>query len=512
MTFVKPPATSYERPVPWLVRCALVLVMLVPAGVLALLAVRTAEGRKPVLVGVAVFTVMYVFGLFREKGIWRACTSQLAILHFAAALAALYYAKVEYTLDLYACAAGLVLIPLILLLLPAAQALGSIQRRARLFVQRLTDRTHWPEDIASCEHLPEVKVLHDLLVFDAEPALGALTCTRPQVRMVVLAALQGRQSWFPGQPERVLASAHFASEPAVRSAALRALANVRDPHLLSKIAEFATDSAPEVRRATLESLVFNPTDRWLDARRWIHAALNDRRFTEDGALPLGNTVLPLQAMDDITVWACEPGACSRRALASLILCYRLSLQRGRTPEIMQRLYSQMLDSRLHSTLRVEVGYLLHEQTAFNHEVLRKMMEYHQPSQLRLLAAAELLLKNFDELALETLREVARQPNREIALGVAQVLQSTLQIDMGLPANLELPPANSKLAAEVARRVILWTQGKWPVAEPEADPYAQTPAASSCHSSTATIERPAAAYAAMAGHAVRKGTIETPWLE
>jgi hypothetical protein len=216
-------------------------------------------------------------------------------------------------------------------------------------------------------------------------------------------------------------------------------------------------------------------------------------------------VLPVQALEDLSVWACEPGACSRRALLSLIQYYQFALQRDRSPDLLNRLYNQMLDSRSHSTLRVEIAYILQDQAAFTPDVLTRMMVYHQPSQLRLLAASEALKKGFDETALETLREVARQPNREIALGVAHVLQTTMQIEMGLPENAALPAANSKLAAEIARRVILWTQGKWTGTEPELEssPFRQTPNARD--TSTARLPRPATA-------ATGKAIIETPWLE
>jgi hypothetical protein len=47
------------------------------------------------------------------------------------------------------------------------------------------------------------------------------------------------------------------------------------------------------------------------------------------------------------------------------------------------------------------------------------------------------------------------PNREIALGIAQVVQRRLGVDLGLPRNQPLPPLHSREAAEVARRVLVW---------------------------------------------------------
>ena len=51
--------------------------------------------------------------------------------------------------------------------------------------------------------------------------------------------------------------------------------------------------------------------------------------------------------------------------------------------------------------------------------------------------------------------VARLPNREIALGIAQVVQRRLGLDLGLPRDQPLPPLHSRQAAEVARRVLVW---------------------------------------------------------
>ncbi len=499
--------TVSEPSQPWVVRAACLLTLLAPSALLILIAVRTHEASKPTLIGAAVFAAMYVAGLILEKGVWRSATGKMGCLHFASSLGVLWYVKVEKNSDFWAANAGLMILPAILLMLPAAQALASVQRRARQFIQRLSARSHWPENLGACIHMPEVKMLQDMLVRDAEPALSSLNNVRPQVRLIVLGALRSRDTWLLGQAERVLATATYAQEPPVRAAALLALGNVRDPYLIQKVADFSTDYSPEVRQATFQSLLYNAPSRWQETRRWIHDALADRRFIDDGPLPMGDYSLPVQALDDLAVWACEPGICSRRSLASLILYCRLSLERFRTPEILQRLHGQVLDSKLHSSLRVEIAFLLRDQRAFNTDVLRKMLETHQPSQIRLLAAGELLSKGFDEKALEALREVARQPNREIAIGVAQVLQSTMQIEMGLPSGADTPSPNTKAAAEVARRVSLWTQGKWPAdtgEDTDLMAYRQTPAATM--GSTATIKR---SLGKINSHS---STIETPWLE
>jgi len=58
-------------------------------------------------------------------------------------------------------------------------------------------------------------------------------------------------------------------------------------------------------------------------------------------------------------------------------------------------------------------------------------------------------------AVATLYDVARLPNREIALATAAVVQRSLNVDLGLPSDQPIPPVNSRQAAEVTRRVMLW---------------------------------------------------------
>ena len=54
-----------------------------------------------------------------------------------------------------------------------------------------------------------------------------------------------------------------------------------------------------------------------------------------------------------------------------------------------------------------------------------------------------------------LYDLARLPNREIALATAEVVQRRLGVDLGLPRGQPPPPIHSRMAAEVARRVLAW---------------------------------------------------------
>jgi len=71
---------------------------------------------------------------------------------------------------------------------------------------------------------------------------------------------------------------------------------------------------------------------------------------------------------------------------------------------------------------------------------------------------EAMLLNFlNEQAVNVLREVARQPNRELALSAAVIVQKYLQIDMGLALGEPPPPLHSREAAEVTKRIIDWAR-------------------------------------------------------
>jgi hypothetical protein len=100
--------------------------------------------------------------------------------------------------------------------------------------------------------------------------------------------------------------------------------------------------------------------------------------------------------------------------------------------------------------------------------------------LRVLAAGAVLSRRGDPRAVEVLREAARQPNREIALAAASIVQKYLSLDMGLPVGAALPATNSREAADVTRRVLKWAT------EPGSQFGVETP-------SDAVIPAPDAAY-------------------
>ena len=78
-----------------------------------------------------------------------------------------------------------------------------------------------------------------------------------------------------------------------------------------------------------------------------------------------------------------------------------------------------------------------------------------PAPVRLIAVEVLLGQSQCPEALAALHDLARLPNREIALMTADVVQRRLGIDLGLPRNQPAPAVHTRTAAEVARKVLLW---------------------------------------------------------
>jgi hypothetical protein len=102
------------------------------------------------------------------------------------------------------------------------------------------------------------------------------------------------------------------------------------------------------------------------------------------------------------------------------------------------------------------------------ELLDRMTNSDQPGPIRLLAAEALLAANpNDSDGIDVLRGLGRQSNREMILAIARILQTYLQLDMGLPPDgLD---AKSKHAPEIARRVLSWAIGR-----PEPNGTSDTP--------------------------------------
>jgi hypothetical protein len=314
--------------------------------------------------------------------------------------------------------------------------------------------------LADCRALPEVDALRVTVQDEVRPVLALLTDPRPEVRCAALGALEYRPRWCPGEAELVLKTANESPEPAVRAAAVYALTAVDTADLIAGLANLLRDPAPEVRAAAAEALLWDAAARWPFARDGVREALADPRLARDGPL-FATGRFPAAALADLMLWAEQHGPLSPRAIITLIEQYHRELTDGKRPELASQLAATMLTPGTAPALRVELAALLRDHNLLSPDLLDKLTNMDQPGPIRLFAAEQMLRINpHDPDGVDVLRGLARQPNRETALLVAAVLQNVLGLELGLPAE-EFPPANSKLAADVARRVLLWANGANP---------------------------------------------------
>jgi hypothetical protein len=434
------------------------LVHLLPAAVLALGAV-VDPGPNPALnwLGVGLVGVLAIV-LLPQPRLLHPATGVAVIAEYVLAQVWLWYTGVTYHRHWFPHLALGVLL-LVPLLLFAGISLGRsgapALRRARLCVRRLLRRTAWPTDLSLCQTLPDVVGLRAAIVEDATPALALLDHPRPEMRAAALAALAYRPAWRPGEAERVQAVARRAPEAAVRAAAVRALANTRDPFVVETIAAALRDPAPEVRRAAAEVLLWDGERRWPWVRFSVHAALADVELRGDGPLPLGGVSLPAQAVRDLQEWTNEGSGLGVRAAQTLVAYYAQLLNaRPDAGAIAEELKEMVLNPNASTTLRVELSQMLAEQRLLDQATRAGLVAADNPVTVRLVAAEAALAAGPDAQAERALREIARRPNREIALSVAQIVQRRLGIDMGIDLH-HVPAAQSRRAAEITRRVMEW---------------------------------------------------------
>lgn len=329
-----------------------------------------------------------------------------------------------------------------------------VLRRARQLAQRLATRTEWPADLRDCRLLPEVKALRAAVHIDASPALNLLNHFSPRVRVAALAALEFRPSWKKGQAEIVLQLAQKAVEPEVRAAAINALANLEDRTLVEALAEFLNDRSPLVRQTATEALLWDTERRWPWIRLAIRSALANPAHVEDGPLQHENSLLTAEALADLTAWAAEKGVLGLRSSLTLSAHYNNALTNGASAALIQELRRQLADAHAPAMLRLELARLLHHHQELEPTLLKDLLDPSNPAPLRLIAADALLQGPNGDEAQACLRELARLPNREMALATADIIQRRLGVDLGLNPS-RMPEAQTRAAAEVVRRLLLW---------------------------------------------------------
>lgn len=450
-----------------------VICLFIPLIVPGITMLREGDTPQPLLAGGVACLLFMALAILQRVGATRAFNYRFCSPLYLIAVLILWVTSRDASgWFINAAMATLLCFPLVLFVGQEYMVTGRASlRRARALVRRVAAMTEWPPTLEECKALPIVKALRDALRDDAEPGMVLLMHPKAEVRIAILAALEYRPGWAKGQAETVLKALHVATEDAVRIAAMMALANVDDPALESTMALYLRDTCKEVRIATAEALLWDAERRWPHIHREIRSALSEYRCHHDGPLPFAGP-LPRVAVDELVMWSSEAGSLGMRSTLTLQNHYRRELSENPTPELVDEVASRISDTQIASALRVELAYLLTDADCAPPAFWLPFLAPGEPSALRLLAAGALLQTEAREEAMETLREVGRVPNREMALQVAAIVQKHLRIDMGLPLGGPLPESKGKLAAEIATRVIEWATGK-PVDTEAAPPPRRT---------------------------------------
>jgi hypothetical protein len=435
-------------------------VLLLPTLLLLGAALRYPGGDTIVLWAGTGFQAVVCGLTFASRRSWRQPVGPSIITLYLVALAWLWCSNSVADWYTHLIKATLLVIPLCVFAFYTINDSGApANRRARLLASRLANRREWPSDVAACRALPEVKALRAALHNDATPALALLQHPRSEVRVAALAALEFRKDWRPGQAELVLQTAQRAEQPAIRAVAVWALANVDERPLVEAVAQFMYDPSLEVRRAATESILWDTDHRWSWIRYNVRRVLADPLYVTDGALAHEGQLLTSEAVKDLTGWCAEKGVLGARAALTLGHHFSRALTEQPDEKLAKSLRQQLADPQAPAALRIELGRLLQGHQELDLGLLEQLLLGSNPAPLRLMAVETMLADHADNpacnAALAALRDLARLPNREIALATATVIQRRLGVDLGLGLGQPLPPVHSRDAADITRRVMVW---------------------------------------------------------
>jgi hypothetical protein len=431
--------------------------LFLPAGLLLLSCVGAPPEAVRLLLSGALTLTLAGFGVLISPAARHDALMLPSILLHIVGLGWLLAAVSVPTPTVYLSRALLLVVPLGLFATHWLHQSGAlILRRARRMADRLARRADLPADLAGARALPEVQDLRRALYLDAAPVLTHLGNPRPEVRLVMLAALEFRPLYQPGQTALLLHIAQQTFEPEVRAAAVLALGGVDDRAIIEPLAEFLSDSALVVRLAAIEAVLDDTVERWPWVRHICRAALACSAAAEDGPMLLPGQILSPDAVADCTGWAAEKGYVALRAAHTLAAHYNQVLQAGPDPALADGLRRQLADPHAPAALRLELARVLYHHQELDAPVLRQLIDPSSPAPLRLIGVEALLAAGESGEAVAALHDLARLPNRELALSTAEVVQRRLGIDLGLPQGQPLPAVHTRLAAEVARRLLAWS--------------------------------------------------------
>lgn len=435
-------------------------ILLLPAGLLLAAALRSAE-QKPwiLLAGLAFQLAICVLTFFSNRSGHQPLGPSIVTLYLTA-VGWLWFGDTSNDWFTHLSKGVLIGIPILVFGYQALVESGApVMRRANGLANRLACRQDWPADLSQCRLLPEVKAFRATLAQDAAPALALLQHPRMEVRAAALSALEFRKDWRPGQAELVMQVAQRSEEPAVRAAAVLALGNLDDRMMIESLAQFLNDPNREVRRAAVEAVMWDSEHHWSWIRFAFRRTMSDPLFKDDGPLlPDGQVLLP-DVVKDLTAWCAEKGLISARAAETLAAHYNRLLCEQADPTLVAILRRLLADSQTPAVLRLELGRILQVHQELDPELLEQLLDGGTPASLRLIACETILAPEQESpmrsVAVSGLKDLARLPNREIALGTADVVQRRLGVDLGIGLGQPLPPINTRQATDIIRRLTAW---------------------------------------------------------
>ncbi|CAN5399883.1 hypothetical protein BH10PLA2_BH10PLA2_27570 [soil metagenome] len=358
----------------------------------------------------------------------------------------------------YVAQAVLLVVPLCIFAMQTLHSTGAAnQRRAELLASNLASRTKWPIDLNEVRSWPEVKAFRQALYLDAVPALRLLEHPRSEVHFAAMVALEFHKHWRPGQAERVLKAAGDANEEEVRAAAVLAIANVEDRYLVETVANYLADHSAVVRRAASEALLWDLEHRWGWIRHAVRKALANASAPSDSVEIFASLSLPNAAVDDLIAWTTEKGMLAQRSAVVLAGYYSKRLAVETDGKLSKDLIRALQSAKLSPPLRIELARVLCSRQQLGTELAEDLLDAANPVPLRLIAAESLLHHGRADLARATLLDLARIPNRELALTTARVVQRYLGIDLGLVLSEQLPALNTRQAQDAVIKLIRWAQ-------------------------------------------------------
>jgi len=404
---------------------------------------------------------------------WRHWASPAVVMLHLTALGWLIFGT-RNLLDWYVALSqsALLIFPLLVLAIQTLRGSGVIElRRAQLLAEVIRRRPDLPTDFRLCRELPDVKAFRDALGSDPTPAMVLVSRGSVPVQVAALCALESHKKLREWHIDLILRSAQKSLEPAVRAAAILALANVERRELVEKLAEFLRDRALEVRQATAAAMLHRLEDRWPWIRAVVQHALADPELARDGPLWQADAVIPQDIVAELHGWTAAGGNLGARAAATLAAHYRHMLIDESDSTIAIELRRLILNRQIPMALRHELAQLLDQHGELSVADLETLLHSGDAAPIRLFAADALLGRGEHLEAVQTLRELARVPNRELAVATASVVQRRLSVDLGLDLENTLPSLHTRQAAEITRRVMHWATEEFahPLSEPAAYP-------------------------------------------